>query len=202
MGVSKVDIKLLEKANTKKIAKKVEYYKEISSTHTYAKEIAADISQNGKLIFAEVQTAGIGTNGRNWYTGQENNIAMTLIVHPRCSIEKLEGLTLDIAHCMKDAIKELYGYDLTIKEPNDLMLNGKKISGILTQISTQSEKIKYLLISIGFNVNEEKFSDETKDIATSLKREFVIEHKREDIIIKFLEKLEKQLIRKEALENF
>ena len=70
------------------------------------------------------------------------------------------------------------------------MLNGKKLCGILTEIHTRGEKIEYLLISFGFNVNEEEFSEETKEIATSLKKEYKREFIREDIIRKVLEKIE------------
>ena len=98
-----------------------------------------------------------------------------------------------IAECMQKAIQELYKCQLTIKEPNDLMLNDKKICGILTGINTISEKINYLLISLGFNVNEDNFSKETENIATSLKKEFGKEFCREDIIKKFIEILEKEI---------
>ena len=105
-------------------------------------------------------------------------------------MEKLDNLTTEIAEKIKDVIYELYGYKLEIKKPNDLMFNGKKICGILTEVHTQGEKIKYLLISFGFNVNEDSFSDETKDIATSLKKETGKDFNREEIIIKIIEKLE------------
>ena len=145
---------------------------------------------DGKIIIAEVQTAGIGTKGRKWYTGEGKNIAMTIILHPTCKIEELEGLTIKIAKSIQKAIYELYSYKLEIKKPNDLILNGKKICGILTEIHTMGEKINYLLISFGFNVNEDGFSEETKEIATSLKKEFNKEFKREEIIIKIIDKLE------------
>ena len=70
------------------------------------------------------------------------------------------------------------------------MFNNKKICGILTEIHTQGEKIKYLLISFGFNVNEDEFSEETKDIATSLKNETQKEFSREEILCRIIEKLE------------
>ena len=82
----------------------------------------------------------------------------------------------------------MYGYELRIKIPNDLMLNGKKICGILTEVHTQGEKIEYLLISIGFNVNETEF-DELSDIATSLKKEYQKEFDREKIIINIINKI-------------
>ena len=75
---------------------------------------------------AEIQTQGIGTKGRNWYTGKYNNIAMSIILHPTVAIKELDGLTKDIAISMQKTIKKIYGYDLTMKEPNDLLLNGKK----------------------------------------------------------------------------
>lgn len=113
---------------------KIEYYETIDSTHLYAKKIAD--SKENKIIIAEEQTGGIGTKGRSWYTGRGKNIALTIILHPNCKIEKLEGLTVEIATKIKEAIYELYKYKLEIKEPNDLMLNNKKICGILTEINT------------------------------------------------------------------
>lgn len=171
------------------IDKEIVYFKEIDSTHLYAKKILENKNEPEKIIIASMQTAGIGTKGRKWYTGFDNNIAMTIILKPNCKIAQLENLTVDIAKKIQKAIKELYGYELTIKEPNDLMLNNKKICGILTEINTIGEKINYLLISIGFNVNEENFSEETKNLATSLKKEYNKNFSIEEIIIKILENL-------------
>lgn len=165
---------------------KINYYKEINSTHIYAKEIE---KQGNQILIAEVQTAGIGTKGRTWHTGENKNIAMTIIKHPKCKVEDLEGLTTQIAEVIQQAIKEMYGYELQIKIPNDLILNGKKICGILTEVHTQGEKIEYLLISIGFNVNEEEFAKELKEIATSLKVEYKKEFNREEIIINIVNKI-------------
>lgn len=182
----------IEQADTKYLGKKVIYCKMIESTHKNAKELAKQKVENGTIIIAEQQTGGIGSKGRSWYTGK-SNIAMTIIIYPKCNINELEGLTIKIAKSMQETIKDLYQYNLEIKEPNDLMLNGKKISGILTQVVTQNTEIKYLLISIGFNVNEENFSKETQNIATSLKKEYKKEFERERIIVRFLEILEKNI---------
>ncbi len=115
---------------------------------------------------------------------------MTIILKPKCKITDLKNLTIEIANCMQKTIYDLFEIRLDIKEPNDLILNGKKISGILTEINTIGEKINYLLISIGFNVNEEFFSDDLKDIATSLKKEFDKYFSREEIIVSFIRNLE------------
>jgi len=177
-------------AKNKIIGKKIEYFEEIESTHIYGRKIAENEENDGKVLLAELQTGGIGTKGRSWYTGYGKNIAMTIILHPKCKIDDLDNLTVEIAEKIRKSIYELYGYELEIKEPNDLMFNGKKICGILTEIHTQGEKIKYLLISFGFNVNEDGFSEETKDIATSLKKETGREFSREEIISKIDEKIE------------
>lgn len=115
---------------------------------------------------------------------------MTIILQPKCKITDLKNLTIEIANCMQKTIYDLFEIRLDIKEPNDLILNGKKISGILTEINTIGDKINYLLISIGFNVNEEFFSDDLKDIATSLKKEFDKYFSREEIIVSFIRNLE------------
>ncbi len=190
-----MDINKIKKANTKIIGKKIEYYKEIESTSIYAKQIAKKEESNGKIIIAEKQTKGIGTKGRVWYTGNKN-IAMTIILKPKCTVKQLEGFTIRIANYIKETIKELYNIELKIKEPNDLIINNKKIGGILTEICTEGNKIKYMLIGIGFNVYEERFTEQTIGIATSLKKEFEnlnIEFDKEDIIIKIIEKLEKEI---------
>ena len=185
-----MDLEKIKNAKTKIIGKKIEYYREIESTHLYAKTIAEDEENNGKVLLAEVQTGGIGTKERSWYTGEGKNLAVTIILHPKVKVDKLDNLTVEIAKEIREAIYELYGYELKIKRPNDLMFNNKKICGILTEIHTQGEKIKYLLISFGFNVNEDEFSEETKDIATSLKKETGKEFSREEILCRIIEKLE------------
>lgn len=169
----------------KETKQKINYYKEIKSTHLHAKEIQ---NKGEAVLIAEVQTAGIGTKGRKWHTGENKNIAMTIVKHPKCKISELEGLTIKIAEDIKEIIKEMYGYELKIKIPNDLILNNKKICGILTEVHTQGEKIEYLLISIGFNVNETEFG-EFNNIATSLKKEYQKEFNREEIIINIINKI-------------
>lgn len=189
----KLKIEKIKKAQTNIIGKKIEYFKKIDSTNTYAEKIANNPGESGTLIITDIQTNGIGTKGRRWYTGEANNIAMSIILKPQCKIDKLKGITVKIAKCIKKAVQNLYNIELEIKEPNDLILNNKKICGILTKISTIGEKINYLIIGIGLNVNEEDFNEETIKIATSLKKEFNKDFSREDIIIKIIEILEKEI---------
>lgn len=171
---------------------KVEYYEEIGSTNDRAKEIAEKVyndiekrSNRTNLIIAESQTKGRGTNGRSWLSQKGENILMTLLFYPQNTITELEGITYKIAEMIKIAIKDLYNIDLSIKLPNDLLLNNKKICGILTESSISNDKVNYLIIGIGFDVNQIEFDAEISEIATSLKKEHPnIAFNREDIIIK------------------
>ena len=149
---------------------------------------------NGTIIIADKQTNGIGTHERKWYTGKGDNIALTIILYPDCSIKRLQNITRIIAECMKKAIYNLYGIELTIKEPNDLIYNNKKIGGILTETLLNKEQVKYLLIGIGFNVEQTVFPEELTEIATSLKKENNRIYSRVDIIAEFCNEFEKEYI--------
>lgn len=189
-----MDIDKLTKANTKYIGKKVVYFQEIDSTQLEAKRNKQKYD-NGTIIIADVQTAGKGTHGRMWHT-KSDNIAMTIILKPKANIKQLEGFTVAIAERIKYAIKKLYNINLEVKLPNDLLLNNKKICGILTEVITVQENIKELFIGIGFNVNENDFSDDILNIATSLYNETKQQYCREDIICKIIENIEKELNRR------
>lgn len=199
-GDKTMDIEKIKKANTKILGKTIEYYEKIPSTHLLAKEeikqkLKNEIeNRNGKIWISDTQTAGIGTKGRKWYTGIGKNIAITILVKPKCTMKDIEGITVKIAQSIQKVIGELYQIQLNIKEPNDLMYNNKKLSGILTEVNTIGEKINYILISIGMNVNEEYFDDDTKNIATSLKIELEKECSREEIIVRILENLENSVL--------
>ena len=119
----KLEIEKIKKAQTNIIGKKIEYFKKIDSTNTYAEKIANNPGESGTLIITDIQTNGIGTKGRRWYTGEANNIAMSIILKPQCKIDKLKGITVKIAKCIKKAVQNLYNIELEIKEPNDLILN-------------------------------------------------------------------------------
>jgi len=165
---------------------KIQYFEEITSTNDYAKE---NKIESGTLILADKQTKGRGKDERVWYTDNGLSIAMTIYLEPNCNINQLEGLTVIIAEKIKKCIKKLFDIELDIKLPNDLLLNSKKICGILTETIVEKENVKKLIIGIGFNVNQSTINEKIKDIATSLKIETGKEFKREDIIIAICNKL-------------
>lgn len=186
-----MDIEKIKKAKTRYIGKNIIFYNEIDSTQEDAKRRLNDLS-NGTIIIADKQINGKGTKGKVWYTNN-GNIAMTIILKPKCKIERLSNLTIRIAEIMIDAICNIYKCQLEIKKPNDILLNNKKICGILTESKSLGDDVESILIGIGLNVNEIKFENQLEEIATSLKKEFKKEFNREEIIVEFIEMFEKEL---------
>lgn len=173
------------------------FYEEIDSTQN---EIFRRIKKgqiiNGSVIMADIQTAGKGTHGRIWHTDEKGNIAFSFYIQTNCEIEWLDGLTIDIAKILVDMFREKYKINIQIKEPNDLMINNKKIGGILTQGKINGKYIKYLVIGIGININKKYFTNDIKDIATSIKNEFEVDIDREEVIAEFCNIFEKEINRR------
>ena len=152
--------------------------------------------KNKTLIMADIQTNGKGTHGRIWHTDEEKNIAFSYYIETNCKSENLEGITIEIAQILVKIFKEFYGIKLDIKKPNDIMIKDKKVGGILTESKVSSEIVKFLVIGIGINTEKMNFTDDIKNIATSIKKEFGIEVDRKKIITNFCEEFEKTLIRR------
>ena len=174
-----------------------EKYEEIDSTQTEIhRRIEKCKIQNGTIIMANRQTNGKGTHGRIWHTDEEKNIAFSYYIETNCKSENLEGITIEIAQILVKIFKEFYGIKLDIKKPNDIMIKDKKVGGILTESKVSSEIVKFLVIGIGINTEKMNFTDDIKNIATSIKKEFGIEVDRKKIITNFCEEFEKTLIRR------
>ena len=185
-----MDVEKIKKAQIKYLYKDIKYFPTLESTQILAKELIRNNKINkNTLIITDNQTNGIGTKGRIWFS-DDSNITMSIILFPNCNLEDIKDITVKIADCIIKTIDELYGINLTIKYPNDLLLNNKKICGILTESSSFNNNVNNIIIGIGFNVNQISFNNETIDIATSLKKEFSREFNKEEIIIKILENIE------------
>lgn len=171
-----------------------EHYKCIDSTQLEIwRRINNNNIQNMTLITADLQTQGKGTHGRKWYTNKENNIAFSLYLEANCSINKLNGITIEIAEIILEIFRKMYNIELQIKKPNDIVYNNKKIGGILTETSIIGENVKYLIIGIGINTNCTDFDKEIENIATSIKNEFNIYVDNQKVISEFCNICEKQI---------
>lgn len=151
---------------------------------------------NGTVIIAENQTKGKGTHGRVWYTETTGkNVAMTFVLFPNTHISKFEDITVLIAKCIVKTFKKLYNISLDIKYPNDIVINSKKIGGILTETKVIGQNVKELYIGIGLNILQEEFNEDIKDIASSIINEFNIKCVREDIISEFFNIFENEYLK-------
>lgn len=186
----------LKELQTKFIGKDFKYFESIDSTQKYVKELdKKNEANNGTVVFSEIQTKGIGTHSRKWFTGKGKNLAFTFVLYPNCKINKFDRFTYMIAETILESIQELYNINLQIKLPNDIVYNGKKIGGILTESVSCGEIVKKVFIGIGVNINQEEFPGNLSQYATSLKMEFKGEYNREKIIIRFLELFEEKYLK-------
>lgn len=171
------------------------YYKTIDSTQNEAWRRISNNEENG-VIVSEIQTNGKGTHGRTWITDESNNIAFSVFIKLDSKIQRLEDITIRIAEIIVNIFESKYGIKLDIKEPNDIVTCGKKIGGILTEIKSQKEIVKYLVVGIGINTNKENFNEELKNIATSIKQEFGITVNSDEFIDEFCIRFEKEIKRR------
>lgn len=150
------------------LCREVVCFEELDSTNTRAKQLAEADAGEGLLVMAERQTAGKGRRGRGWESRAGENVYMTLLLRPSLSPLRMPGITLLAALAVAHGIYQVCGAKAEIKWPNDVVLGGKKICGILTEMSSEENFIHYLVVGIGINVNGQEFPEELKGKATSL----------------------------------
>jgi len=150
------------------IGKKIHYFESIDSTNNSAKKMAEEGAEHGTLLVADEQTSGRGRRGHAWASPKGSSIYMSLILKPEIEPNNASMLTLVMALAVVKGIKDSTGLETQIKWPNDIVIDGKKVCGILTEMSTQIECINYIVIGAGINVQNETFPKEVEDIASSL----------------------------------
>ena len=187
----------LTNLTTNILGKNVSFYSEIDSTQSEIwRRIENNTIVNGSIIIADIQTQGKGTHGRTWHTDEPNNISFSIYLQTECALEKLEGITIEIAQILIEILKKEYGITLEIKAPNDIIYHQKKIGGILTESKVNLETVKFLVIGIGINTNKMNFTSDIEDLATSIKKEFGIEVDRLKIIEEFCNQFEATIKRR------
>jgi len=162
---------ILEGLKTKEVGKNIAYYDVIDSTNKQAKIEAMGGADHGTIVVAEQQQSGKGRRGRWWSSPYGKGIWLSMIL--RCNIEpsKASMITLVAGLAVCNVVKEITALDAKIKWPNDIVVNGKKVCGILTEMSMEISEIDYIVVGIGINVNTDEFDTEILDMATSLKKE-------------------------------
>lgn len=158
---------------TKMLGRHIHFEQSVSSTQKIAKNLAAEGCPEGTIVVADEQTNGRGRMARTWYSPSGTGIWMSMIIRPNIPVNLTPQLTLLTAVAIVQAIEELTPLNPSIKWPNDIMLNGKKIVGILTELQAEADQVHSVIIGTGINVNQkvEHFPEELQNIATSLKIE-------------------------------
>lgn len=182
---------IIGKLSTRFIGKKLIHFDTIDSTNMKAKELAALGEQDGAVIISEEQTAGRGRLGRHWISPKYKGIWMSIILRPEVNPMFASRVTLIAAAAVHNATCQC-GIKTLIKWPNDIVINNKKVCGILTEMSAELNKIHYLVIGIGINVNTDKseFPDELSSSATSLKIESSKTIDRKELVCNILNNFE------------
>lgn len=155
--------------NTEFIGRKIHYFDSIDSTNNKAKQIALEEAE-GTLVIGEQQIEGKGRLGRKWISPSGKGIWMSIILKPDIEPYSVGSITLLGAASVYKALENM-SIDSQIKWPNDILIDGKKISGILTEMNAELNRINYLVMGIGINVNldQEDIPEELRDKATSIK---------------------------------
>lgn len=167
------------------------YYESLDSTNTKAKELAEQGRPQGTLVVAECQTAGRGRRGRGWESPVRDGIFMTMVLKPDINPNNAPMLTLVAALATARAITRVTGESAQIKWPNDIVMDGKKIVGILTEMSAQFDYINHIVVGVGINVHNESFPEELADTAGSLLLLCGRRFHRASLIEAFLEEFER-----------
>lgn len=186
---------------TEFLGRNVHYEESVDSTQKIAHRLADEQAPNGTIIVADEQISGRGRLNRNWYSPKGTGIWMSIILRPEIPLHKAPQLTLLAAVAIVQGIQEATGLIPDIKWPNDILIKGKKVVGILTELQAESDRINSVIIGIGINVNQQKtdFPEELSEIATSLACEKGEKLNRAKLIQEILLKMEN--LYKEYLQN-
>jgi BirA family biotin operon repressor/biotin-[acetyl-CoA-carboxylase] ligase len=171
------------------LGREIIYYSKVTSTNEVARDLANHGADDGAIVLADIQSRGRGISpyGGLW---------LTIILRPKIPPHHAPVLTLLTGVVVAEVIQKMTGLKTTLKWPNDVRINEKKVCGILTELSAEQDLISYILVGIGLNVNlsVKKFPKELRDYATSIEIEFKKKLNRVEIGQRLLNKFEKEYL--------
>ncbi|HEX9443513.1 MAG TPA: biotin--[acetyl-CoA-carboxylase] ligase [Candidatus Binatia bacterium] len=153
-----------------RLGKRIHYFPELDSTNQYAFHLAKAGGEEGEVVIAECQTRGKGRLGRSWFSPPGLNLYLSVVLKPRLPPAQAPRLTLMAAVALAETVQSFLGAPPAIKWPNDILVGGKKLAGILTESSSGAERLDFVVIGIGVNLNlpESALPEEIRATATSL----------------------------------
>lgn len=192
---------LKKKLTGKFFGHRLYYYPETGSTNDEAYRLGMAGAQEGTVVIAECQTKGKGRLARSWHSPAGSNIYTSVIMRPHLTPVAAPQISLVAGVAVAETLNNYCPGKVQLKWPNDVLVNGKKICGILAQMKTAGENVDFVVVGIGINVNigENHFPEEIREIATSVSSETGRKISREDLIISLYENLAKWY--KKLLQN-
>lgn len=157
-----------EKLHTQWAARKLVLLEQIDSTNEEAKRLAQGGAPHGTLVVAQMQHAGKGRLGRSFDSPKDQGIFMSLVIRDQIKPQKASMLTLVMGLAAQKAVERMTGIRSQIKWPNDLIVDGKKLCGILTEMSLMGDEIHFIVVGVGMNVHNQSFPAPITDVATSI----------------------------------
>lgn len=181
--------------HTEKLGRKIDVFKTIDSTNTFAKSLAQLGAEHGTTVLSEVQTQGKGRMGKSFYSPSGMGVYMSVILRPKLSVDYALMITSCAAVAVCEAIEKVSGIDCKIKWVNDIYCNGKKLCGILTEAAIDVEQggLEYAVIGLGVNVINTFFPKNIENIATSIMEQCGHTVSRSELAAEILNKLEEKL---------
>ena len=171
----------------------IHHYYRIGSTSTTAMEAASADAPEGSVFLAEQQTAGRGRGSNKWISAQSEGIHCSVLLRPPVPPSEALVLSLAAGLAVQSAVQEVDSRVVPdLKWPNDLLLQGKKFSGILTEMTAEPTRVRYIVVGIGINVNQTEFPDSLKETATSLRMVTGTEWSRVDLCAALLKSLDRE----------
>src|SRR5271165_243001 len=175
--------------------KRVLHFFRTDSTNRVAFDLGQGGEAEGAVVVAEEQTAGRGRAGRSWVSERAAGMYVTLLLRPKLAPVQAPLLTMMAGISARAAVEAVTGLNVDLKWPNDLMIGGRKIGGILTEMHAEPALVRFVIVGIGINVNQEKFPAELGGVATSLRVESGRVHSRVEILVRLLREFEKDYLR-------
>lgn len=174
-------------------AKQIHHYYKIGSTNTEAMQTAAEGAPEGSVFLAEEQLAGRGRGANSWHSAQSVGIYCSVVLRPAMPPSEALIFSMAAGLAVHSAVSSIApGLHPDLKWPNDVLLNGKKFCGILTEMNAEATRVRHLVTGIGLNVNQAKFPAELRDTATSLRIETGTEWSRVELCAALLKSLDRE----------
>lgn len=196
------EIEIKEGLHTQKIGKEIYFYEQTDSTNQCIRRLAKEEKPEGVVAIAEMQTAGKGRRGKSWQSPKGTGVWFSFLLKPNITPPEAPLLTLLAGLAVCRAIRQQTALEAKIKWPNDILIAGKKVCGILTELDAEMDSVHFVITGIGINVNTERFPEELQKVATSLKIEKGEAISRKTMIQAVIEEFEKIYLQYEKECNF